>query len=245
VTQGPLAGRAGLVTGAAKGIGAAVLEAVAARGAGVVGMDVDAAALDVVVDRVTAAGGRASAAPGDVSRFGDVETAAAACADRHGQVDFVVANAGVGNYSLMSDGDPEAWRRLLEVNLLGAAYTVRAVLADMKRRGSGDIVLMASIAGRESWVGEPIYIASKWGMVGLARSLREECAPHQVRVTVVEPTMVDTPLVRATEDGRRELEQYPSLSAADVARIVVMALEQPPGVSVGEIVLRAVGPEIA
>jgi NADP-dependent 3-hydroxy acid dehydrogenase YdfG len=115
----------------------------------------------------------------------------------------------------------------------------------MKERGSGDIVLMASIAGRESWVGEPLYIASKWGMVGLSRSLREECAPHGVRVTVVEPTMVDTPLVRATEDGRRELEQYPALAAADVARAVVFALEQPDGVAVGEIVLRAVGPEIA
>jgi 3-oxoacyl-[acyl-carrier protein] reductase len=245
VTERPLAGRAGLVTGAAKGIGAAVLEAVAQRGAAVVGMDVDAAALEAAVDRVNAAGGTASAAAGDVSRDADVEAAAAACTVRHGQVDFVVANAGIGNYSLMSDGDPNAWRRLLEVNLLGAAYTVRAVLADMKRRGSGDVVLMASIAGRESWVGEPIYIASKWGMVGLARSLREECAPHQVRVTVVEPTMVDTPLVRATEDGRRELGQYPALAAADVARVVVMALEQPPGVSVGEIVLRAVGPEIA
>jgi NADP-dependent 3-hydroxy acid dehydrogenase YdfG len=245
VTEPGLEGRAGLVTGAAKGIGAAVLEAVAARGARVVGMDVDAAALDAAVARVTDAGGVASASAGDVSRFADVEAAATACTERYGQVDFVVANAGVGNYSLMSDGDPEAWRRLLEVNLLGAAYTVRAVLADMKRRGSGDVVLMASIAGRESWVGEPIYIASKWGMVGLARSLREECAPHQVRVTVVEPTMVDTPLVRATEDGRRELEQYPALSAADVARVVVLALEQPAGVSVGEIVLRAVGPEIA
>jgi len=245
VSERPLEGRAGLVTGAGKGIGAAVLEAVAARGARVVGMDVDQEALAATVGRATAAGGTASAAAGDVSRFADVEAAAGACRDRYDRVDFVVANAGVGNYSLMSDGEPEAWRRLLEVNLLGAAYTVRAVLAEMKRRRSGDVVLMASIAGRESWVGEPIYIASKWGMVGLARSLREECAPHEVRVTVVEPTMVDTPLVRSTEDGRRELDEYPALSAADVARFVVLALEQPPGVSVGEIVLRAVGPEIA
>jgi NADP-dependent 3-hydroxy acid dehydrogenase YdfG len=245
VSSGSLAGRAGIVTGAAMGIGEAVAEALAERGAAVVGLDLDAAALEATVTRIRATGGAADAVAGDVAEYADVSAAAETCLSAHGRIDFAIANAGIGDYSLLSDGDPERWRRLLNTNLLGCAYTVRAVLPAMKTAGSGDIVLMASIAGREAWVGEPIYIASKWGMVGLSRSLRMECAPHGIRVTVVEPTMVDTPLVRATEDGRRELAEFAALSPQDVARCVAFALEQPPGVGVSEMVLRAIGPELA
>jgi NADP-dependent 3-hydroxy acid dehydrogenase YdfG len=103
---------------------------------------------------------------------------------------------------------------------------------------------MASVAGREAWAGEPIYIASKHALVGMGHSLRRECAPDGIAVTLIEPAIVDTPLVRSTAEGRDELERFAALSADDVGRAVVFALAQPPGVGIGEIVLRAVGPEL-
>jgi NADP-dependent 3-hydroxy acid dehydrogenase YdfG len=236
-----LDGRVVLVTGAGAGIGEAVALACAAAGADVGVLDIDADAARAVAERC---GERAIALAADVA---DYDALAAACArlEAHsGPLYAVVANAGIGDYTLMSEGDVERWRRLLEINVLGVAHAVRAVVAGMKQRGAGHVVLMASIAGRESWAGEPLYIASKHAVVGIGGSLRKECVAHGVGVTVVEPAIVDTPLVRATADGRRELEAYASLAPEDVARAVVFALGQPAGVSISEIVVRAIGPEL-
>ena len=90
-----------------------------------------------------------------------------ACIETFGAIDFVVANAGIGDYSSLDTGDPERWRRVVETNFLGVLHTVRGgVPADEGAAGRGHIVLMASIAGRQTWVGEPVYIATKWAVVG-------------------------------------------------------------------------------
>ena len=123
-------------------------------------------------------------------------------------------------------------------------HTVRATYPHMKDQGRGHIVLMASIAGRQTWVGEPIYIATKWGVVGFGWALRKEAMAHNVRVTMIEPGIVDTPLVRESEEGRSELERFASLSTADVARAVAFALSQPEGVAVSELMVTPVGPEL-
>lgn len=238
-----LKSRVALVTGAAKGIGAAVAQHLAAAGAAVAVADVDRDGADAVARSITDAGGRAQARQCDVRDFGQVSKVAEAVANDFGPVDLLVANAGIGDYSMMSDGDPERWQALIAINVLGVAHCVRAVLPPMKARGSGDVVIMASIAGREAWVGEPIYIASKHAEVGLASSLRLEAARDGVRVSLIEPSIVDTPLVRSTEEGRTELASYASLSPHDIARAVVFAVSQPPGVNIAEIVVRAVGAE--
>src|SRR5436190_23251519 len=168
----------------------------------------------------------------------------AACVARFGAIDFAVANAGIGDYSSLDTGDPERWRRVVETNLLGVLHTVRAAFPAMKERKNGHIVLMASTAGRGTWVGEPVYIATKWGVVGLGWALRKEALEHNVRVTMIEPSMVDTPLVRATEEGRDELEHFAALQAEDVSRAVAFAIGQPDGVAISELVIQAVGPEL-
>jgi NADP-dependent 3-hydroxy acid dehydrogenase YdfG len=230
-----------LVTGAGKGIGAAVAGACGAAGAAVGVLDRDAEAARAVAGGI---GERALALVADVADHEALARARAELEDAFGPVTALVANAGIADYSLLSDGDPDRWRRLIEVNVLGVAFAIRAVLPGMKARGAGHVVLMASIAGREAWVGEALYTASKHAVVGLGRSLRLECAGHGIAVTLVEPAIVDTPLVRATPEGRDELERYATLAAGDVARAVVFALEQPAGVGVSEIVLRAIGPEL-
>jgi NADP-dependent 3-hydroxy acid dehydrogenase YdfG len=238
-----LTGRVALVTGAGKGIGAATARALAAGGSRVAVLDIDPAAARDVVAAIGSSGGTAISLECDVTDYASVQAATRRTVEEFGAVDLLVANAGVGDYSLMSDGDPARWKRLLEVNVLGVTYVVRETVPAMKRAGYGDIVIMSSIGGRETWEGEPVYIASKHALVGLGGSLRQECALRGVRVSLIEPTIVDTPLVRATELGRQELEKYASLTGDDVARAVVYVVTQPAGVGVSELLLRAMGPE--
>ena len=238
-----LEGLAGIVTGAGRGIGEGCASTLAAHGARVLLADLDEAVLTETAARIGAAGGEAISKVTDVRDWHSVEAAAEACIEAFGTIDFVVANAGIGDYSSLSTGDPERWRRVLETNLLGVLHTVRAVFPRMKERGRGHIVLMASIAGRQTWVGEPVYIATKWAVVGLGWALRKEALEDNVRVTMIEPGMVDTPLVRSTEEGRSELERFATLQVDDVARTVAFALAQPEGVAVNEIMITPVGPE--
>jgi NADP-dependent 3-hydroxy acid dehydrogenase YdfG len=155
-----------------------------------------------------------------------------------GRLDFLVANAGIHDTSSIDSGDFERWRAVIETNLLGAMFTVRAVVPTMIEQGSGDIVLMASISGREVYVGAPAYLASKWGLVGFGYTLRKEVTPHGLRVTLVEPGMVDTPLARDDPAIRPLLEAAEPLQAEDVARLVVYACNQPPHVVLSELAIR-------
>jgi len=239
-----LDGMAGVVTGAGRGIGEGCAAALAARGARVLLADLEGARLAGVAGAIEADGGEAATVVTDVRDWASVEAMADACVRAFGGIDFAVANAGIGDYSALDTGDPERWRSVVETNLLGVLHTVRAVYPRMKERGRGHIVLMASIAGRQTWVGEPVYIATKWAVVGLGWALRKEALEHNVRVTMIEPGTVDTPLVRSTEEGRSELERFAALHVDDVARAVAFALAQPEGVAVSELMITPVGPEL-
>jgi NADP-dependent 3-hydroxy acid dehydrogenase YdfG len=243
-TFGRLDGLAGVVTGAARGIGKGCAAALASRGARILLADLDERPLNDAVTELSSGGAEVAGRVTDVRAWDSVEEMTEACIHAFGGIDFVVANAGIGDYSTLDTGDPERWRRVIETNFLGVLHTVRAAFPRMKERGGGQIVLMASIAGRQTWVGEPVYIATKWAVVGLGWALRKEALEHNVRVTMIEPGMVDTPLVRSTEEGRSELERFAALSVDDVARAVVFALAQPPGVAVSELMITPVGPEL-
>jgi NADP-dependent 3-hydroxy acid dehydrogenase YdfG len=108
----------------------------------------------------------------------------------------------------------------------------------MQAQGSGHILITASVSGRESYVGEPVYVASKWGQVGFGHALRLELMETGVRVTLIEPGIVDTPLTRDNPKVRPLLEATEPLSPEDVARAVVYAFRQPEHVNVSEIVVR-------
>lgn len=243
-TYARLEGTAGIVTGAGRGIGEGCASTLAAHGARVLLADMDEGLLADAAAKIESDGGVVATRVTDVRDWASVEAMADACVEVFGGIDFVVANAGIGDYSSLDTGDPDRWRRVVETNFLGVLHTIRAVFPHMKERARGHIVLMASIAGRQTWVGEPVYIATKWAVVGLGLALRKEALEHNVRVTMIEPGMVDTPLVRSTEEGRSELERYAALGVDDVARAVAFALAQPEGVAVSEIVITPVGPEL-
>jgi NADP-dependent 3-hydroxy acid dehydrogenase YdfG len=230
-----LEGRVALITGGASGIGEAIATQLSARGARIMVGELVAERAAALAARFD--GGSVTTRTCDVRRYEDVAALHAATLASHGRLDFVVANAGITDWGSMSEGDPERWRDVLETNVLGVAHTIRATLPTLIGQGSGQIVITASISGRVTYVGEPIYIASKWALVGLGRALRKEVAGAGVRVTLIEPGIVDTPLVSGTEEGRRELAQVRALGPEDVARGVVFVLSQPEHVDIDELMI--------
>jgi NADP-dependent 3-hydroxy acid dehydrogenase YdfG len=239
VTPGDLAGQAGIITGAGDGIGATTARELAGLGARLVLGDLAAEP----IERLATALGEARAVHADVRSFEDTTRLAAVCLEAYGRIDFVVANAGVDETTSMTDGDPERWRAVVETNVLGTAYTIRSVLPHMRARGGGHVVLMASVSGRETYVGQPLYVASKWAVIGLGRSLRKEVRGDGIRVTLIEPGLVDTRLSRGSPLGQHLLESIQPLVPADVARAVAYALLQPAHVNVGELLVQPVEQE--
>lgn len=227
-----------VVTGGLSGIGAAVAEEFGTAGGRLVLVDRDSAGAAQVLARVRAAGGEAVVETADVRDPMALKAVAQRTVERWRRIDVLVANAGIADQSLLAEGNPDRWRAVVETNLLGTIFSVHAVLPQMLAQGSGHVFVMSSVAGRQAYAGEAVYIASKWGQVGLAHALREEVMEQGVRVTVVEPGIVDTPLTRDNPVVRPLLEAAEPLVPADVARSVVYAWRQPPHVVLSELTIR-------
>ena len=229
----------GIISGAGSGIGyASAVEFARELGAKLVLGALRTDELRSVMAAVREAGGESVAVGVDVRDPEQCEALAAVASEHFGRIDFAHVNAGVADQSTVAGADPERWRVVLETNLLGAALTARAVLPVMQRQGAGHVIFTASVSGRETYVGEPMYIASKWGLVGFGHALRMEAADHGVRVTLIEPGLVDTPLTRSAPSVAPLLEADEPLRAEDVARAVVYAFCQPPHVNVSELTIR-------
>jgi NADP-dependent 3-hydroxy acid dehydrogenase YdfG len=219
-----------LITGASTGIGAAT-----ARHAVDAGWRVALAARseDKLSELVGQLGEEhAVATRCDVTEFSDQESFVAAALERFGRIDAAFANAGFGAARGFLKEDPEQWRQMVLTNVLGVAYTIRAVLPHFKERGAGHFLLTSSVAGRRSLPGS-LYSATKWAVSGMGESLRQELRQDegsQIRVTLVEPGMVDTPFFDNRPTG--------ALEADDIARIVMFVLDQPSHVDVNEVLVR-------
>lgn len=210
-----LAGKVAFVTGASRGIGAAVARALAAEGvklglASRSGADLGLA--DAVGLRC------------DVADRAQVDAAVAAAVERFGRLDILVANAGVGAYGPFAELSPEHLEEMIDVNLKGTIYAVGAALPHLLESGEADIVTLASEAGRRGFPGEAVYCASKFGQVGFTRALDGELRERGVRCTNVCPGGVATDF--ALDDGRgRSRDVLPGMmSAEDVADMVLFVL---------------------
>jgi NADP-dependent 3-hydroxy acid dehydrogenase YdfG len=234
-------GPAGIITGAASGIGSATARAFGALGARLILADINDGAVRAAVGSVESAGGIAVPAVCDVRDPAHVAGLAALAIESFGRIDFLVASAGIAAQERVVSGDVARWRDLIETNLLGLAYSVRAVLPQMHKQGSGHLFLVASQSGRYAYEGEAIYIASKWGVVGFGHAVRMEVQSAGIRVTLVEPGLVDTPLTRQNPSVRPLLEAFTPLQPEDVAAAIVFAFTQPPHVNVNELALRPLG----
>jgi NADP-dependent 3-hydroxy acid dehydrogenase YdfG len=218
-----------IITGASSGIGAATARHAVRDGWNVV---ISARSEDKLRSLVAELGeDHAMAVRGDVTEFGDQELMVSQALERFGQIDAVFANAGFGAKRGFLEETPEFWREMVLTNVLGVAYTIRATLPHIRERGTGHYMLTSSVAGRRALPGS-LYSSTKWAVTGMAESLRQElrAAESRVRVTVVEPGMVDTPF----------FENRPSnaLEPDDIARIVMFTLSQPEHVDVNEVLVR-------
>jgi NADP-dependent 3-hydroxy acid dehydrogenase YdfG len=213
-----LNGKAAFVTGASAGIGAAVSRALVAAGVGV-GM---ASRRGDDLGLENALGIRC-----DVRRLADVENAVAATVDRFGRLDIVVANAGVGSYHSFLDTPLDHVEEMIDVNLKGTIYTIRAALPPLLESDEADVVTLASEAGRRGLPGEAVYCASKFGQVGLTRSLDHELREQGIRCTNVCPGGVATDFALAEGYGRPRDVLAGMMSAEDVAEVVMFVLTRP------------------
>jgi NADP-dependent 3-hydroxy acid dehydrogenase YdfG len=228
----------GVITGAGSGIGAACAVEFARLGAHLTLASLPTPGLAATVTAVEQAGGSAVPVEMDVRDPEAVRQLIDGTVERNGRLDFLLANAGVADQELASAGDPLVWKRLIETNLLGAMYSVRYALPHMQRQHAGHILLMASLSGRDAYVGEPAYIASKFGLIGFGHSVRQEVGRDGIRVTMIEPGAVDTPLTRNAPKVRPLIEAIDALQPEDIARAVVWAYQQPNRVVITELGLR-------
>jgi NADP-dependent 3-hydroxy acid dehydrogenase YdfG len=226
-----------VITGGGTGIGAATAKELAKAGLTVVVTGRRPEPLEEVVSRIAEHGGTALARPGDVRDFDMLESLARELTDRFGQVDLLVPNAAVHDASLIAEGNPEWWHTVMDVNAVGLFNTVRAFLPFMLQRGAGHIIIVSSLSGRVTYVGETVYVASKHAQVAFADCLRQEVTPKGIRVTIVEPGLVETPFID-NPVGQELKKTVTPLDPEDCARAVRYIFEQPPNVVINEISMR-------
>jgi NAD(P)-dependent dehydrogenase (short-subunit alcohol dehydrogenase family) len=220
---GALAGRAGIVTGGASGIGRATAIELAAAGAAVVVADRDPQAADAVATEITAAGGRAMPTGTDVTDPDACDALVAACIDAYGRLDLAVNSAGTTGTPGSVVGYPlDAWRATMAVNLDGVFFSMRAELSVMVPAGAGAIVNVASGAGLVGFAGLPAYVASKHGVVGLTKSAAIECARSGVRVNCVCPGSARTPMLEGFMGGDPKVERAMA-AGAPIGRLATPA----------------------
>ena len=237
-----LAGKTAIVTGASSGIGEATARLLAKKGCNVV---LAARREDKLEGLASELGDeRTLVFPSDVTDPSACSALIEGAVDRFGSVDVLVNNAGLGLYGSIIEADPEDWRKMFDVNVLGVLYATQAAARQMLRQeGPGDIVFVSSLAGRR--VPRPdatVYAATKHAITAVAEGLKMDLNENGVRVTSVEPGLVRTEFPESSYPSAQEYyaeKGYAPLEAEDVASAVLYAVEQPPRVSVDEVLIRS------
>ncbi|MDX8449046.1 SDR family NAD(P)-dependent oxidoreductase [Mesorhizobium captivum] len=239
----PLAGKVALVTGASSGIGEATAAALAAAGAKVAVAARRIDRLATLSSRIEKAGGTAFAIEADIAKGGDVAAMVDKAASEWGRLDILVNNAGVMLLAPAAEADPDDWRRMIEINLVGLMATTKAALPHLKA-SKGHVVNVSSVAGRVANPGASGYAATKFGVVAFSESLRREVYADKLRVTVIEPGLVRTELGDhiTNQEFKAGLEHrlatMEALTAEDIANAILYAVSQPPRVNINEILIR-------
>jgi 3-oxoacyl-[acyl-carrier protein] reductase len=209
----PLAGQVALVTGASRGIGAAIAKDLAAAGATVVvNYASSPAAADAVVAEITAAGGKAWAHQANVADEEQVEALVKAVQEREGRLDVLVNNAGITRDGLLMRMKSADWQSVIDLNLTGVFLCTRAVSRGMLKARSGRIINITSVVGLMGNPGQANYSAAKAGVIGLTRSSAAEFASRGVTVNAVAPGFIES-------DMTAELDKEPILAAIPLGRM--------------------------
>ncbi|MBD2410180.1 oxidoreductase [Nostoc calcicola FACHB-389] len=246
---GKLKEKVAIITGASSGIGEATAIALAAEGAKVVLAARRGQLLEALAERINASGGKALPIVADITDETQAYNLVAKTNAELGRIDIVVNNAGIALLGTIETGNPADWRRSFDINVLGVLYITHAALPILKQQQSGHIVNISSVAGRTARAGVGVYNATKWGVNALSEALRQEVYKDNIRVTIIEPGLVDTgiddhitdPVSKQRIQERRKA--ITPLQSEDIAAAIVYAVTQPQHVNVNEILIRPTGQE--
>jgi NADP-dependent 3-hydroxy acid dehydrogenase YdfG len=217
-----------VITGASTGIGAATARRAVEFGHRVVLAARSEDKLEALADEL---GESAIAVRCDVASWDDQQQLVATALDRFGRMDVFFANAGFGAKRGFLEETVEHWRAMIDTNVYGAALSIRAALGHFREQNSGHMLLTSSVAGRRALPGS-LYSATKWAVCAMGEALRQEVAETDIKVTLIEPGMVDTPFFDDRPTG--------ALEPDDIARAVLFALTQPAHVDVNEVLVRPI-----
>jgi 3-oxoacyl-[acyl-carrier protein] reductase len=233
-TGKPLAGQVAVVTGAGRGIGAAIVHKLAGLGGTVVLCGRTRASLETTARAISLAGGHGEVRQSDVSNLHSVEALAADIDRSFGRADILVNNAGIGGFGgPLHQLAPDGWDQILNTNLRGVYYMIRSFAPMMIRAKTGHIINISSLAGKNALPNGAAYAASKWGLNGLSYSVAEELRAHNIRVAVICPGSTNTDL--SPHEGKNVSKM---LQPEDVAHVVGMLVTQAPQSFVSEVLLR-------
>jgi NAD(P)-dependent dehydrogenase (short-subunit alcohol dehydrogenase family) len=222
--QDALRGRTAFVTGAASGLGAALVRSLAAAGADIVAADIRPGALQAIAPALQEYGVRVEAIGLDVADPAQAHSAVERALDRMGRLDILVNNAGTDVTLPIDELAEEDWLRVIGTNLNGPFLLAKLAAAAMRHQRQGDIVNIASTAAKRAWPNASAYHASKWGLLGLSHALHAELRPHDIRVTAVVAGGMRTPFL---------LDRFPDLDPdmlqdpIDVAQAILGVLLLP------------------
>jgi 3-oxoacyl-[acyl-carrier protein] reductase len=189
--------KSAFVTGAARGIGLAIVERLAADGATVAAVDIDLPTQQREVEALVAKGLKVTAGHCDVTSRASVEAAVAAAESAHGPIDILVNNAGIaGRAAPLESLSDDDWRRVMEIDVTSVFLCCQAVVRGMKARKSGRIVNVASIAGKEGNPNMIPYSTAKAGVIGFTKALAKEVAQLGIYVNAIAPAVIETPILQ-------------------------------------------------
>jgi NAD(P)-dependent dehydrogenase (short-subunit alcohol dehydrogenase family) len=234
VKEALLQGKVAVVTGGGRGIGAAIARKLALMAGKVIIAGRTERELKATASAIQGEGGSCDGIVCDVSDLGSVEQFARAMLVKFARIDILVNNAGVGNFGgPLHSLKPEQWDRVMNTNLRGVYYMIRAFAPQMIEQKSGDIINISSIASKNPLPNGAAYAASKWGLNGLTYSVAEELRGYNIRVSVVCPGSVDTDLSPHAGKNKDRM-----LKPDDVAHVVEMIVTQTSQSFASEVILR-------
>lgn len=232
----PLQNKIATVTGGASGIGLECVRHLIANGAVVYVLDRDKAAMEKAHAEL---GENLHGIEVDLFRHASIQEAVDRILKEQGRLDIMFANAGSYVGGDAWEGDPDAWDRMLTLNINAALHSARVAMAPMMKQGSGDIVITSSVAGVVPVMVEPVYTASKHAIQAFTHTCRRQLAPHGVRMSAIQPGPVVTPLIDDWDPERRKaaLENGGMMQPTDVAEALIFMLTRRQGTVVRDLVL--------
>jgi 3-oxoacyl-[acyl-carrier protein] reductase len=236
-----LKGKVAFVTGAGRGIGKAIAIALANEGINVGLLARTEAALKEVASEVEGLGVKVAYAAVDVSSLEKVDQAIEKLTNQLGTADILINNAGIGKFATLLEMDPEEWKKIIDVNIMGTYYVTRAVLPQLIEKNGGDIINISSTNGLNGAATSSAYSASKFGVIGLTESLAQEVRRNNIRVTALTPSTVATELaVKTNLIAENDDEKY--MQPEDIAEFIVSQLKLHPRVYIKTASLLATNP---